>query len=111
MGSEKRLEILEKLTQGGGADSFAWYGLALKYSSFERTDEALTAFKTLRDKDPDYIPMYLMCGTMLLKAGRGSEAREWLEGGIVKAREKGDSHAVSELEEALNLVPPPPSIG
>jgi predicted Zn-dependent protease len=110
MPNEKRLAVLEKMTQSGTADSFAWYGLALEYQSFGRIDDALAAFKSLRDKDPGYVPMYLMCGTMLVKAGRPGAGREWLESGILKAREKGDSHAASELEEALNQVPPPPSI-
>ena len=110
MGNEKRLAMLEQLTSSGQADSFAWYGLALEYQSFGRTDDALKAFKTLREKDPAYVPMYLMCGTMLLKAGKVGEGREWLESGILKARETGQTHALSELEEALNQVPPPPSL-
>jgi predicted Zn-dependent protease len=110
MGSEKRLALLEQMTQSGQADSFAWYGLALEYQSFGRIDEAHAAFKTLREKDPDYVAMYLMCGTMLIKAGKINSGREWLESGILKARETGQTHAVSELEEALNQVPPPPSI-
>ena len=111
MGSEKRLEMLEKITGAGDADSFAWYGLAMEYQSFGRTEDAVRAFKALRDKDPDYVAMYLMCGTMLLNAGKINEGREWLESGILKAREKGETHAISELEEALNQVPPPPSLG
>ncbi len=110
MGSEKRLAALENATQSGQADSFAWYGLALEYQSFGRTDDALKAFRSLRDMDPEYVPMYLMCGTMLLNAGKVSAGREWLESGLLQAREKGESHAQSELEEALNQVPPPPSI-
>ncbi len=110
MGSEKRLAMLEQITKAGDADNFAWYGLALEYQSFGRTDDAHEAFKSLRKKDPDYVPMYLMCGTMLVKAGKVSAGREWLESGILKARETGQTHALSELEEALNQVPPPPSI-
>jgi hypothetical protein len=45
------------------------------------------------------------------RAGRQREGREWLESGISKARSAGNSHAASELEEALNQIPPPPSIG
>ncbi len=111
MGSEKRLAMLEQVTASGQADSFAWYGLALEYQSFGRVDDALKAFRKLRERDPDYVAMYLMCGTMLVKAGKVGEGREWLESGMLKAREKGNSHALSELEEALNQVPPPPSIG
>ena len=110
MGNEKRLAMLEQLTQSGEADSFAWYGLALEYTSMDRWKDALTAFKTLRDKDPNYVAQYLMCGTMLLKAGRVNEGREWLESGILKARELSEGHALNELEEALNQVPPPPSL-
>jgi predicted Zn-dependent protease len=99
--SEKRLAMLEKLTSGGSADSFAWYGLAIEYAAFGRIDDALTTFRTLRERDPKYVPMYLICGNMLTKAGRPSEAREWLEAGIGAAKECGNTHAVSELSDAL----------
>jgi predicted Zn-dependent protease len=110
MGSENRLTMLEQLTEKGEADSFAWYALANEYLSFERNDDALKAFQTLRGKDPDYVPMYLICGQMLLNMGRANEARDWLETGMMKAQEKGESHAMSELEQALDKVPPPPSL-
>jgi len=110
MANEKRLAMLEKLTQSGAADSFAWYGLALEYSSAGRIDEALRAFRTLRERDESYVPMYLICGTMLVRAGRDGEGREWLEAGITMARKSGNSHALRELEEALGQIPPPPSL-
>jgi predicted Zn-dependent protease len=111
MGSEKRLAMLEQMTASGQADAFAWYALANEYVSFKRHADALKAFETLRAKDPDYVPMYLICGQMLLNMGRANEAREWLEGGIIKARDKHETHALSELEQALEQVPPPPSLG
>jgi predicted Zn-dependent protease len=107
---KRRLAKLEELTRSGKADSFAWYALALEYANLRRIDEALEAFTRLRRADPGYVPMYLMCGTMLTTAGRHQQGREWLESGIVEARVKGDHHALSELEDALNLIPPPPSI-
>ncbi len=110
MGSDKRLAMLEQVTASGEADSFAWYALANEYMSFNRNEDALKTFQSLRDKDPSYVPMYLICGQMLLNMGRANKAREWLEGGIIKAREKSDSHAISELEQALEQVPPPPSL-
>jgi hypothetical protein len=45
--------------------------------------------------------MYLMCGQMLVKAGRKDEGREWLEAGITAAKAAGNSHALSELQSAL----------
>lgn len=110
MGSEKRLTMLEGLTQAGKADSFAWYALALEYKSFERIDDALRTFRQLCEKDASYVPMYLICGTMLAHAGRVREAREWLERGMAKAFEVGNTHAAKELEEALHALPPPPSL-
>ncbi len=99
--SSKRLSVLEKMTAAGSKDPFAWYGLAMEYSSLGRVDDALRTFSLLRDLDATYVPMYLMCGTMLAKAGRAEEARGWLTQGIDAARAKGDSHAFSELNDAL----------
>mgnify|MGYP001592228670 CR=1 FL=1 len=96
----KRLAFLEKLTRDGSTDPFAWYGLALEYRNLERNDEALATFRTLREKSPDYVAMYLMCGQLLEKTGKKDDAREWLEAGIAAAKAKGDSHALSELESA-----------
>jgi predicted Zn-dependent protease len=111
MGDQKRLDMLERLTKSGTADAFTRYGLALEYMSFGRVDDALATFGQLRADHADYVAMYLMCGTMLLDAARTKEAREWLECGVLKARELGEKHALAELEEALNQVPPPPSLG
>lgn len=97
----KRLQMLEKMTQGGSKDPFHWYALALEYAGLERHDDALTTFNALRALDPTYVPMYLMCGTMLLKLGRVEEGRAWLSDGIGVARSKGDQHALSELTQAL----------
>jgi len=97
----KRLAFLEKLTREGTDDPLAWYGLAMEYRKLERWDEALHTFTTLRTRKPDYVAMYLMCGQMLGERVRNDEAREWLEVGIERARAKGDSHAVGELESAL----------
>lgn len=101
MSQDKRLSMLEQLTSSGKADSFAWYALALEYKGRGRIDDALATFTTLREKDAGYVPMYLMCGTMLLEASRADEGRAWLREGVGVARAKGDTHALSELESAL----------
>jgi predicted Zn-dependent protease len=100
----KRLAFLEKTTAGGSTDPMAWYGLAMEYRTLGRHDEALQTFTTLRTQTPDYVAMYLMCGTMLEGLSRADEAREWLEAGIASAKKKGDSHAVGELESALSAL-------
>jgi predicted Zn-dependent protease len=100
----KRLAFLEKVTGEGSRDPLAWYGLAMEYRKLERWDDALQAFTRLRADQPDYVAMYLMCGQMLGDAGQKDSAREWLESGVAAAKQKGDSHAASELESALALL-------
>lgn len=97
----KRLRMLEQLTESGNADSFAWYALALEYRKEGRLEEGLRAFETLRSRDPDYLPMYLMAGQILIENARGQDAREWLEAGIGLARSRGDGKALGELEAEL----------
>ena len=97
----KRLAFLEQMTASGTADSFAWYGLALEYRKEQRVDDAVSTFRTLREKDPAYLPLYLMAGQTLIEASRGEEAREWLKAGMDVARSRGDAKTLGELESAL----------
>jgi predicted Zn-dependent protease len=99
--NSKRLEVLLKMTAKEDADSFAWYALALEYKGLSRIDDAFAAFQKLRSKDESYVPMYLMCGTMLIEANRPAEAKEWLAAGLAAARKKGDGKAAGEIEAAL----------
>jgi predicted Zn-dependent protease len=102
--TSKRLDVLLKMTAAPSADSFAWYALALEYRGLGRIDDALSTFVELRRRDDGYVPMYLMCGTMLTEAKRAAEAKDWLSSGVAAARLKGDLHAAGELESALGLL-------
>lgn len=104
MTESKRLAFLQKTTADGSRDPLAWYGLAMEYRKLERWDEALQTFTALRALKPDYVATYLMCGQMLEGVARQDEAREWLQAGIEQARLKNDSHALSELESALDAL-------
>lgn len=97
----KRLAMLESLVAGGSADAFAWYGLAMEYRRAGRVSEALTTFESLRQRHPEYLPMYLMTGQLLVEQKRAPEAREWLEAGVALARAQNAAHALGELESAL----------
>jgi predicted Zn-dependent protease len=97
----KRLAMLESLVAGGSADAFAWYGLAMEYRRAGRVGDALATFGTLRERHPEYLPMYLMAGQLLTEQKRGAEAREWLEAGIALATAQNAAHALGELESAL----------
>ena len=102
--TSKRLEFLQKLTSSGSVDPFAWYGLAMEYRSLERREDALVAFEALRGRNPDYVAMYLMCGQMLEQIGRVEDAKAWLTSGMEAAKQKGDTHALGELEGALGAL-------
>jgi tetratricopeptide (TPR) repeat protein len=97
----KRLEMLETLTSKGQADSFTWYALALEYKKLDRSEEALSVFTQLRARDPEYLPMYLMAGQLLVESERLEEASEWLKRGQALAERKGDSKAFSEIGTLL----------
>ena len=97
----KRLEMLKKMTSSGAADAFAFYALALEYRKEGQIDDALATFSTLKGRDANYLPMYLMAGQMLVEAERNAEARTWLEAGLELARAKGDSKTAGELESEL----------
>jgi predicted Zn-dependent protease len=101
MANEKRLETLRRLTASPQADSFAFYALALEYRSANMFDQALATFRTLRERDPEYLAMYLMCGTMLVAQGEQAAARDWLETGLQVARRQNNAHAASELRTTL----------
>lgn len=97
----KRLEYLSKLVQSGTADSFAHYALALEYKKDEQVDAAIETFAKLRAKDPQYLPMYLMAGQLLVSLGRLPEAQDWLQTGIGVAKAQGNSQALGELQAEL----------
>lgn len=97
----KRLAFLEQATSSGTADSFAYYALALEYRKEQRFEDSERTFRALRDKDPEYLALYLMAGQTLLEAGRSADARQWLEQGIALARKRGDEKTLGELESAL----------
>lgn len=97
----KRLAFLEQHVAAGAADSFAFYGLGMEYRKEGRVDDAVATFGKLRDRDPDYLALYLMAGQTLIDAGRSAEARVWLEAGISVAKRKGDGKTLGELESAL----------
>jgi predicted Zn-dependent protease len=98
----KRLAFLESMTQSGKADAFAWYGLGMEYRKEGRTADALATFEKLRALHPDYLPMYLMVGQILIDAQRVPEARAWLEAGVALANAQGNVHTLGELESALD---------
>ena len=96
-----RIALLTEILTANPEDSFARYGLALEYSKAGQTEQALTEFKTLIEKNPDYTPAYFMAAQTLAAASRTDEAKRLLVDGISSARRTGNTHAQSEMTAML----------
>lgn len=99
--SQSRLDMLEKLIAKGSEDPFVHYARCMELKSLGRASDALDAFRNLRERYPNYVPLYLMAGQIAVELGAADEAREFFAQGEQKAREAGDSHAQAELTRAL----------
>jgi len=93
--------MLSEIVAANPADSFARYGLAMEYSKSGQIEQAITEFKTLIEKNPDYTPAYFMAAQALANASRADEAKRWLVDGISSARRTGNNHAQSEMTAML----------
>jgi tetratricopeptide (TPR) repeat protein len=96
-----RIAMLAEILAANPGDAFARYGLAMEYSNTGKIEEALQEFKTLLEKNPDYVPGYFMAAQTLEKAGRIDEAKRILVDGISSARRTGNTHAQSEMTAML----------
>jgi hypothetical protein len=96
-----RLDMLEKLIGKGSLDPFVHYARAMELRSLGRGAEALQAFRELCERFPAYVPTYLMAGQLALELSQPDAARQFMEQGILHARQAGDSHAEAELAKAL----------
>lgn len=100
-----RLPMLRSMVESRPDDPFPRYGLAMELRKQGQHDEAEEAFGVLVERHPDYVPTYLMFGTMLIERGRSDEAATVLDRGIEAARAAGDEHALSELTAARAELP------
>jgi tetratricopeptide (TPR) repeat protein len=99
---KSRLEMLQEFVARKPNDAFTRYGLAMEWKSLGKNDEAVREFQTLFEKNPDYVPSYLMCGQILSSLGRTDEAKKVLERGVATAQKVGNMHALGEISELLS---------
>ena len=102
--NSSRLETLKEMVSQNPADSFLRYGLAMEYRNGGDLEGAVREFRALMEANPDYSPAYFHGGQTLERLGRTDEAREWYEKGVEVTRRKGDQHALSEMQAALDLL-------
>jgi Tfp pilus assembly protein PilF len=98
---KSRREMLEEFVAKKPDDAFSRYGLAMECMNSGDAAAADEHFRTLIDRNADYVPAYLMYAQMLSRESRNDEARQVLSTGIDAATRKGDGHARSEMETLL----------
>src|SRR3569832_451341 len=99
-----RLEQLLELLKADPADSFLRYGVAMEYAKAARFEEALTEFRELLQRDPNYVPAYFMAGRTCEQNDNLEAAKKFYKDGIAIAQTVGDSHAAVEISQALDAI-------
>ena len=102
---ETRLDLLKRMLEQDPRNTFARYGLAMEYKNAGDWEEAIAAFQQLLEVDPQYSAAYFHGGQSLEKTGRAEEARQMYQRGVEVTTAKGDDHARSEMQAALDLLP------
>ncbi len=100
--AKTRRQKLEEFVAAKPNDAFSRYGLAMECVNSGDAAAAEEHFRKLLAANPDYVAAYFHFGQLLARLARAEEARQILSSGIGIARKKGDDHARSEMEAALN---------
>ena len=99
---KSRRQMLEEFIAQKPDDAFSRYGLALECMNGGDVAAADQHFRALLERNPGYIPAYLMYGQLLARESRKDEARRVLSNGIDAANKAGNQHARSEMEALLS---------
>ncbi len=96
-----RVAAFRSFIEKSPRDPFPRYGLAMELRTRGQLEESARAFAELIESFPDYVPAYLMAGTVAAALGRKDEAADIYRRGVDTAQARGDLHAKKELESAL----------
>lgn len=97
-----RRAMLEEFLAANPNDAFARYGLALECVNAGDSAGGLEHFRLLLAAHPEYVPGYFHFGQLLSKMNQRDAAKKTLADGVSVARKAGDTHALSELQAALD---------
>jgi tetratricopeptide (TPR) repeat protein len=98
-----RLQDLLFMTQKSPQKPLPWYGLAMEHRGRGNREEALAAFEACLRADPGYVPAYFQGGMTLDELSRRKDAVAMLQKGVTVAQQKGDRHALGEMQSQLDL--------
>jgi tetratricopeptide (TPR) repeat protein len=97
-----RIAGLQEILNDNPDDTFARYALGMEYSRTGRVDDAVSEFRTLIGKQPDYANAYFMAAQALASAERVDEAKGMLQQGIAAANRARNQHAAGEMQAMLD---------
>jgi Tfp pilus assembly protein PilF len=99
-----RRESLEALIAQDPGNSRLRFMLGMEHLSGSEFADAVRVFGELTASDPDYVVGYFQAGRASESLEQEDAARDWYRKGIDAARRTGDTHALSELQGALDLL-------
>ena len=104
MGDMSRLEAVRSLVEQDPGNSRIRFMLAMEYLGASAWPQALRELAELISRDPGYLAAYYQAGQASERAGEEDQARDYYRRGITVAREAGDTHTLSELQAALDIL-------
>ena len=102
--SSDRLAKLQTMLDRQPGDTFVLYAIALEHKKAGDNDRAVAFLDKVIQFDPGYCYAYFQKGQALENTGDLPAAKQAYEAGIAAARAKGDAHALSELQGALQMI-------
>ncbi|MEA2733964.1 MAG: hypothetical protein QOE14_415 [Humisphaera sp.] len=100
----ERLQQLTKMLEREPNDTFLIYGLALEHKKLGDDSRAIELLDRVIALDPGYCYAYYQKGMAFESTGDADAAKSAYRAGIDAAKKKGDAHAQSELETAMNMM-------
>lgn len=99
-----RIDQIRSLLEQDPGNSRIRFMLCMEHVSAGDWAGARREFDDLLSRDPDYVAGYFQAGRTCEELGDIPAARDAYRRGIEAARRKGDGHALSELQGALDML-------
>ena len=99
-----RLDQLTGLHKADPTDPFCTYGIAMEHEKAGRHDEAVNWLKKTIEVDENYCYAFYHMAKIVSDCGDDDEAKRILDNGMQAARASGDEHALSEMQELLEML-------
>ena len=99
---KERLEQLFEFLNQNPNDSFVKFAIALEYIKRNDDAKAQEYFSDIVKNDSGYVGTYYHLGKLQERIGQNENAIKTYESGMKIAQQKNDTHAFSELRQALD---------